>query len=293
MNIQRTWIEKPIAFEMVSIPPGEFTIASGKSTLKVTLTRGFSISTTAITWQQIAQVTNMESEEALYEGRVARSVSPCAAVNFCNRLSARNGLELAYSRTERSFRKLKNRSGYYIPTRAESIWALCGGNRYITNENIFKFSEKEDVNRSMNNGPYPTWLLCAAGLRIRENGEEYIVAGQSPANAFGVKDVHGTQGEMVFDSIESNNIFNTFNNTQYFNTTTEQEVIDPGRSGPKGSRCGIVGRRMVSQQNLNQMLDELRPSPVLDKLTSMIANISTLHYCGTYGAAFRIIRYTN
>jgi formylglycine-generating enzyme required for sulfatase activity len=184
-------VRNSIEMLLVRVPAGEFDMGSPASDRdaqpnerprhRVRITRPFYLGIYEVTQQEYQRVTGTNpSSEKLSPRQPVESVSWFDAVEFCNRLSAKENLPPYYEVAGKTVSILGG-NGYRLPTEAEWEYACRAGS-------ITKWSCGDDVQELA----LYAWHKGNAGSHSHEVGEKL-------PNAFGLYDMHGHMWEWCWD----------------------------------------------------------------------------------------------
>lgn len=192
--------ESSIGCRMVKIPAGSFMMGSppsepgrgGDETQhRVTISRLFLMGTTEVTqgqWQTVMG-SNPSNFKSCGDDCPVEWVSWLDVVDFCNRLSDREGLTRCYSGNADSISWNRSCTGYRLPTEAEWEYAARAGTAgpFHTGNCL----STDDANYD---GDDPL-----EGCPKGEHRQTPIPVGALASNAWGLYDVHGNVWEWVWD----------------------------------------------------------------------------------------------
>lgn len=184
--------------EMVLIPAGTFQMGntgaySGysdeKPIHKVTISKPFYLSKYEITQQQYVEVMGSNPSNFKGEDLPVAQVSWNESVEFCNKLSEREGLQLCYSGSSDSIVCDWNANGYRLPTEAEWEYACKGGTTTDFYSGSLSNSECTPLDANLDK---VGWYCGNENTKARE-------VGLKDPNSFGLYDMNGNVWEWCWD----------------------------------------------------------------------------------------------
>ena len=197
-RLEPKWLVNSLGIRFRRNPAGSFQMGSPSSEQKrddderqhhVTLSRAFFLGVTEVTQAQWRTV--MENNPSSFGGDdlPVEKVSWLDAVEFCNRLSRREGLQPAYRISGDDVSWNESADGYRLPTEAEWEYACRAGTT-----TPFSFGQNITPNQVNYDGNHP----YRSGLRARYR-QRTVEAGSLPANDWGLHEMHGNVWEWCWD----------------------------------------------------------------------------------------------
>ena len=195
-RLERKGVTNSLGMRMKQIPGGTFQMGSPASERMrsanerqhhVTISREFLLGTTEVTQAQWVAVMGTNPSDFRGDERPVEQVSWFDAVRFCNKLSEREGLDLAYRIDGSGARWNRDANGYRLPTEAEWEYACRAGT-----EAPFHFGNDitwNQVNYVFRYDPYS----------VRQGAGRTVAVGSLPPNAWGLHNMHGNVSEWCWD----------------------------------------------------------------------------------------------
>jgi formylglycine-generating enzyme required for sulfatase activity len=191
-------IERPVPANMVRIQGGTFMMGSPASEVNRNSEREVQHSVTVssfymgkypVTQKEYQEVMGTNPSNFKGDSLPVEMVSWYDAINYCNRLSQREGLTPAYTVNGENVTWNQNASGYRLPTEAEWEYA-CRAEKttpFSTGNNITTSQANYDGNYPYNNNAKGTYR------------EKTTAVGSFSPNSWGLYDMHGNVWEWCWD----------------------------------------------------------------------------------------------
>lgn len=200
---------------MRRIEPGEFTLGTSRREqgrraneviFPVRITRPYSISTKEVTNREFRRFRNNHDSRGDIHASLAGDLNPVVnvtwddAVEYCNWLSAQEGLTPAYEQVFQRWQPIKpTPDGYRLPTEAEWVWAI----RYQGRPTALNFPWGARMPPTRDSGNFADKAALGMVPSVLPGYDDGYAStapvGTFPANAIGIYDGGGNVAEWVQD----------------------------------------------------------------------------------------------
>jgi formylglycine-generating enzyme required for sulfatase activity len=199
-------IERPVPANMVRINGGTFTMGSPASEVdrrdnegpqhRVTVS-SFYMGKYEVTQKEYQEVMGTNPSYFKGDNLPVEQVSWFDAVNYCNRLSQKEGLTPAYTINGENITWNQNANGYRLPTEAEWEYACRAETttRFWSGNDETSLAGKANVADLTAKEKYTDWTI----VNIRDGYAETSPVGRFSPNSWGLYDMHGNVWEWCWD----------------------------------------------------------------------------------------------
>ncbi len=186
-KIKRFFVKNTKEIEMVYVPGGTFKMGddaygdSGEIPVHTVTVNSFWICKYEVTQAKYQEIMGTNPSHFKGDNRPVEQVSWFDAVQFCNKLSEREGLEPCYTINGREVTCDFSKNGYRLPTEAEWEYAARGGRK----SRHYQYAGSNDVDAV-------AWYWNNAGKKTHPMG-------QKRPNELGIYDMSGNVWEWCWD----------------------------------------------------------------------------------------------
>ena len=233
----------------------------------------FYISKYELTQKEYEKIMGNNPSQFKGENLPVENITWYDAIEFCNKLSIKEGLEPVYTINETEVSWDKSKNGYRLPTEAEWEYSARAGS-------TTPFSSKDSIGADEANfyGHYPYGIeenyFSQEKLDVKpgEYRQTTVQVGSFSPNNWGLYDIHGNVREWVFDWYGEYDLSNTSNPTGATQGTLKVNRGGGWNDYAKHMRCSFRGTGEPSQAMNNTGVRIVRNAKVSEQTEIINSN---------------------